>query len=331
MSSWLIGLALALVLAALALSYLWLVRRNETENAEGLRALAGLRWREFSTLVGQAMQRRGLRHAEREIADENPADGGAQMLMTDGSGRWLLTCKHGMAYQIQSSHVEELAGEMDLAGARSGMLLTEGKADRGAFAAAQSRHIEIIDGRRLWTLLKPFMPADSVDRIESGARAQAKRHSLIAVLAAITLGALAGLAWPGSSGESAPPAAPAAAAGSPRAATASTAAGSEASQAPAAEVEPELEPGIVADPDAVTLARYRVDITRTLSRSPGITRAYWLTQTTLVIDRVGTDTGVWPQVCAELVRYPSLRTVRVQLNPRPDVDEPVRWRQCRTS
>ena len=31
-----------------------------------------------------------------------------------------------------------------------------------------------------------------------------------------------------------------------------------------------------------------------------------------------------------LKRYPSLRTVRVQLNPRIGVQEPVRWRQCST-
>ena len=32
----------------------------------------------------------------------------------------------------------------------------------------------------------------------------------------------------------------------------------------------------------------------------------------------------------ELERYPPLRASRVQLNPRPGSDEPVRWRQCRT-
>ena len=36
------------------------------------------------------------------------------------------------------------------------------------------------------------------------------------------------------------------------------------------------------------------------------------------------------QICAELERYPALRTVRVQLNPRPGTEDKVRWRQCRT-
>ena len=84
------------------------------------------------------------------------------------------------------------------------------------------------------------------------------------------------------------------------------------------------------NPDPATESRYQADIARTLTMVPGITRAYWLTRATLVIDRTGTDQLVWPFICGELERYPSLRTVRVQLNPRPDSDDQVRWRQCRT-
>ena len=84
------------------------------------------------------------------------------------------------------------------------------------------------------------------------------------------------------------------------------------------------------NPDPATESRYQADIARTLTMVPGITRAYWLTRATLVIDRTGTHQLVWPFICGELERYPSLRTVRVQLNPRPDSDDQVRWRQCRT-
>ena len=54
MASWILGLALGVLAAVLAVAYLWLVRRPETENAAGLRAVADLRWREFATIVGQA-------------------------------------------------------------------------------------------------------------------------------------------------------------------------------------------------------------------------------------------------------------------------------------
>ncbi|MCW0417080.1 hypothetical protein NB689_002834 [Xanthomonas sacchari] len=59
-------------------------------------------------------------------------------------------------------------------------------------------------------------------------------------------------------------------------------------------------------------------------------RGIWQTQMTLVVDRSGDDAQVWPRICREVERYPSLRTVRIQLNPRPGHEEPVRWRQCRT-
>ena len=56
MASWILGLALGVLAAVVAVAYLWLVRRPETENAAGLRAVADLRWREFATIVGQVHQ-----------------------------------------------------------------------------------------------------------------------------------------------------------------------------------------------------------------------------------------------------------------------------------
>ncbi|QNH21087.1 membrane protein [Xanthomonas sp. GW] len=85
-----------------------------------------------------------------------------------------------------------------------------------------------------------------------------------------------------------------------------------------------------AAPDAATEADYRQSVSKALAKTPGVIRGIWQTQLTLVIDRSGDDAQVWPRICKEVERYPSLRTVRIQLNPRPDHDEPVRWRQCRT-
>lgn len=317
MSSWILGLALGALAAVLSAVYLWLVRRPQTENAAGLRAVADLRWREFAAVVGQAMQQRGLRDAVQ--ANET---GSNQMVMTDGDSRWLLSCKHGMAYQLGAASVEELAAAMDLAGARNGILLTEGRAERDALAAAADRGIEVIDGRRLWQLLKPFMPAETTARIENAANAQARRHTLIALGGSLALGLVLAVLPPH------------------RDLAGSTAAGTApvGDTAPrAAALAPPTAPGLVADdgtfqadPDEATEASYQADVARTLTMVPGITRAYWLTRATLVIDRSATDQLVWPFVCGELERYPSLRTVRVQLNPRPGTEEKVRWRQCRT-
>jgi hypothetical protein len=325
MSSWILGLALAALAAVLAVLYLWLVRRPETETAAGLRALANLRWREFATIIGQAMQQRGLRDAGRG-PDQGGESTSSQLLMTDGHARWLLSCKHGMAYRLGTSSVDELAGAMDLAGAQSGILLTEGRAERDALAAAAERGIEVIDGRRLWPLLRPFLPADTSRRIVDAATAQAKRHTLIALGGSLALGLVVAVLLPRlhSAGDGDGPVATVVAPPVQRVQAAPPAA------AVAAETAAVGDDAIQDDPDDATLARYQADIARTLSDLPGITRAYWLTRATLVIDRSGSDQLVWPLVCGELERYPSLRNARVQLNPRPGADEAVRWRQCRT-
>ncbi len=84
------------------------------------------------------------------------------------------------------------------------------------------------------------------------------------------------------------------------------------------------------NPDAATLERFQADLSRALAGKPGIASGVWLTRQTLAINRTGELDAVWPLVCEEVLHYPALRNVRIQLNARPGVDEPVRWRQCAT-
>lgn len=84
------------------------------------------------------------------------------------------------------------------------------------------------------------------------------------------------------------------------------------------------------DPDAATLLRYQQSVSKALAGTSGVVSGIWLTRSTLSVERSGDDAQVWPLICQQLQRYPALRTTRVQLNPRPGVDEPVRWRQCST-
>lgn len=325
MSSWTVGLALAALVATASAAYLWLVRRPEKELDAGLRALANLRWREIATIIGQAMQQRGLRDVAMH-ADSGSDPTSSQLLMTDGDSRWLLSCKHGMAYRLGVAAVDELAAGMELTGARAGILLTEGRAGREALSAAAERGIEIIDGRRLWPLLKPFLPQETTTGIAARTIAEAKRQMTVAVAGSIALGLAVAVLLPRLAQEEPAPAT-ATQAAPPPAATATPA-------QPALPEQPAQDPvtgkAIEDNPDAATEARYQAEIARALNNVPGITRAYWLTRATLVVERTATDKIIWPFICGELERYPSLRTVRVQLNPRPGTDEPVRWRQCRT-
>ncbi|PPU96036.1 restriction endonuclease [Xanthomonas hyacinthi] len=308
--------------------YLWVVRRRENETAAGLHALAGLHWRDFSRMVRRAMhEQRDLHDA---VADQDASrEPQSDFVMTRGRTRWLLSCKHGRAYRIGSAAVNELGAAARLMGAQGGILVTEGTVQHDGIAAADKQSVEILDGRRIWPMLKRYLPSELEDGVIGASRRRAQRHTAIAALAALTLGLLVGLGGLALQQRSADAASattlPAPATPTPAPPAANTPPVSVAAAPAAAAAQP-----ATAAPDAATEAGYRQSVSKALARTPGLIRGIWQTQMTLAIDRSGDDAQVWPRICKEVERYPSLRTVRIQLNPRPDRNEPVRWRQCRT-
>ncbi len=341
MFSWILALLLALLLWGLASAYLWLVARRQTERQHGLAALAGMRWREFSRIVHQAMAEQRNLHP---LTDDDENDRGTSsdfLLQRDGQ-RWLVSCKHGRAYRFDASAIHELASAISLTGAVGGLLITEGHVERDGLVEAEKQSIEVIDARQLWPLLKPYMPAEARETVTGIARREAVRHTGIAGLAAITLGLLVGMGYMTLRGDSPAPESIAAA---PRPArdttpdpvsapvTPATSEKAEASKpaAPAPAPANTSNPSdLVQDPDAATLLRYQQSVSKALASTAGVVSGIWLTRSTLSVERSGDDAQVWPLICQQLQRYPALRTTRVQLNPRPGVDEPVRWRQCST-
>ncbi|MGH8052368.1 MAG: restriction endonuclease [Stenotrophomonas sp.] len=332
MFSWILALALALVLWGLAAAYLWLVKRRKTETRHGLAALAGLRWREFSQIVRQAMadQRQLLPLTDNEDADRGTS---SDFLLQQGDQRWLVSCKHGRAYRFDATAVNELASAMRLTGAVGGLLITEGHVDRDGLNEAQKQSIEVFDERNLWQLLKPYVSSEMQQTVTGFAQREAARQTGIAGLAALTIGLLAGMGYLTMQSEEAASSA-ASVASTPANVSAADASGEEVTAAVGAET-PTAEAPLdadkqIADPDPATLLRYQQAVSKTLARTPGVVSGIWLTRSTLSVERSGSDAEVWPLICRELEGYAALRTVRVQLNPRPGVDEPVRWRQCRT-
>ncbi|QNH13110.1 restriction endonuclease [Xanthomonas sp. SI] len=332
MFSWIAATVLAVGAWLAATLYLWVVRRRENETTAGLHALAGLHWRDFSRMVRRAMREQRDLHdvvADEDVSQEPQSD----FVMTRGDARWLLSCKHGRAYRIGSAAVNELGAAARLMGAQGGILVTEGKVQRDGIAAADKQSVEILDGRRIWPMLKRYLPSELEDGVIGASRRRAQRHTAIAALAAVTLGllvGLGGLALQQRSNDATSVAAlPVPAQPKPAAAPPALNTPPAAATAPATVPVAEAEPASAA-PDAATEADYRQSVSKALAKTPGVIRGIWQTQLTLVIDRSGDDAQVWPRICKEVERYPSLRTVRIQLNPRPDHDEPVRWRQCRT-
>ncbi|WP_313210753.1 restriction endonuclease [Stenotrophomonas sp.] len=336
MLSWILALLLALIVWFLATAYFWLIKRKRKETQLGLNALAGMHWREFSLIVRRAMhEQRGLQDVPDEAVDSREPR--SDFLMHDGPQRWLLSCKHGRAYRIGTAAVNELGAAARLAGARGGILITEGKVERDGRIAAEKQSVEVLDGPLLWPLLKPYLPGDMEARVEAGARGEALRRISIAALGAATLGLMVGLGsltagleteWADDeTGVAAPAAAKAPAPAGTQPTPAAPAPAAPETAGRAADAAP---PAMEANPDDATLDRYQQELSRNVASRPGVASGIWLTRQTLAINRTGEIDAIWPLICEEVTRYPALRTVRIQLNPRPGVDEPVRWRQCTT-
>ncbi|WP_457805079.1 restriction endonuclease [Stenotrophomonas maltophilia] len=335
MLPWILALLSALLTCSLAVVYLWWIKRRQKEMQLGLQALAGMHWREFSVLVKRALrEQRGLR----ELNDpaEESREPSSDFLLSDGPNQWLVSCKHGLAYRIGTAAVNELGAAARLAGAKGGVLLTEGRIERDGRGAAEKQAVEVLDGPRLWPLLQPYLPGDIEARVRASARHEALRRIAIAALGSATLGLLLGLGLQGLHVEQVPPAAPAPATALPAApapavepALEKTPATAPPAAAPAA-AAPATDARSNPNPDAATLERFQADLARALAGKPGIASGVWLTRQTLAINRTGELEAVWPRVCEEVLRYPALRNVRIQLNARPGVNEPVRWRQCAT-
>lgn len=331
MLPWILALLSALLSCFLAVVYLWWVKRRQKEMQLGLQALAGMHWREFSVLVKRMLrEQRGLR----ELIDpaEEAREPSSDFMLSDGPNHWLVSCKHGLAYRIGTAAVNELGAAARLAGAKGGVLLTEGRIERDGRSAAEKQAVEVLDGPRLWPLLQSYLPGDIEARVRASARHEALRRIAIAALGSATLGLLVGLGLQGLRVEEAAPVAAAPVVATPSTAPATVPAPNEAAPVAAAEaaVASATDPRSNPNPDAATLDRYQADLARALAGKPGIASGVWLTRQTLAINRTGELEKVWPQVCEEVLHYPALRNVRIQLNARPGVDEPVRWRQCAT-
>ncbi|WP_161961180.1 restriction endonuclease [Xanthomonas arboricola] len=331
MPSWTVALVVSLLLWVVVCAYVWLVRRRANETSEGVRALAAMHWRDFSAVVQRVLQeQRGWQPTQ------VPQDGlpTADFMMQTEHGTRLVACKHGRGYRIGVAAVNELGAMARLAGAGGGVMVTEGRMEREGLAAAEKQSIEVLDGVRLWPLLKPYLPGDVETGVVGMARRRAIRHSLIAgaalaTLALVTVLALQPVQPPAPTQQATVVAAPGAAAAV--AATPQPQGTSSPQAAPPSAAPPASTPlAGDAEPDAATMQGYQREVSKALAQTPGLVRGIWITQATLAVDRSVDDAAAWPLICRELQRYPYLRTVRVQLNPRPGVDEAVRWRQCTT-
>jgi hypothetical protein len=311
MSPYLLGLLSALVAGVAASLYFWLLRRPADECAEGILCLNAMRWREFAGLVLEMLYRRGY-----AAANPHPLGSGAEsdILLTRGDGRCVLSCKHGSAYRLGRGAVDELAGSVGMNAAAHGIMVTPGSFAPDAREQARQQRIELIDGSTLWPEIASLLPESLLGRVQAKASTRAWRGIGFSWLAALATGAVVAVLLPaqGSDTRRRMPAAVAVDA-TPKAAA--TAHGAEAVNFAAA-------------PSPKQIEQHRKDAAGAIAALPGIERALWSTRSTLSVD-VGDDhDDHWDGICGILDRYQELRATRVQINPPPGSEAPVRFRQC---
>lgn len=333
MSGWialLVPIALCVLLGLAATVYLQRVRLPHEETVAGITALAGMRWRDFIHLVLAAMNARGY---ERVFVPDASGDEG-DYLLERGGQRWLLSSKHGTAYVLGSTNIAEFAREIRMRGAAGGLLVTPGSFAPEARTLAQTQRIELLDGPTLWPELRMLLPEEQRAEVVGPARAQLQRQLLVAWGAALLVGAVAFLALDHGrpvpdrdvGTEAASPAAvPSAGAAQPRATVAATAPAAQPAK-PAAMPAPPAAP-VPTDPEE--LERRRRDVATRISTLPGIDKALWSTQSTLLVYLDDDLSDPMSSICPLLERYDELAASRVQLQPPVGSKRLVRFLQCR--
>lgn len=283
---------------------------------QGLAHLAELRWRDFARLVLQAMQARGYEIVRDDgaHADGLPTDGG-DILLRNGSQRTLLSCKYGNASVVGAQSILGLGKSAQLRGAHSAIVVTPGAFDDEARRVAAQQHVELIDGATLWPQVKPFVN-NGLGHEGAHAAAPAGRARNLAI-AWGGAAALAAVAWMLAQGAlQAPPV------------EAAVAAPAVAPAAKPAKVQAAPPASAAVPSDPAVLERRRSETARAISTVAGVDRALWSTQSTLLVYLASAQADPIAELCPLLERYPELAASRVQLQPPPGSDRPVRFKQC---
>ncbi|WP_077731550.1 restriction endonuclease [Methylocaldum sp. 14B] len=123
-------------------------------------ALNGMSWREFEMLVGEFFRRQGYAVTE----TGGIADGGVDLVLTRGGETYLVQCKQWRAFKVSVNIVRELYGVMAARGAVGGFIVTSGVFTDDARQFASGRNIELIDGEKLFAMIKDLRRADAHPR-----------------------------------------------------------------------------------------------------------------------------------------------------------------------
>jgi hypothetical protein len=316
----LIPIVVVLAIGGAVSWYLRRVRLPREESAAGVAALAAMRWRDFIQLVLDALIQRGY---ERVFETNSGGEDGDYVLEREGQ-RYLLSSKHGAAYVLGSTAIAEFASAIRMRGAAGGLLVTPGRFAPEAQPLARAQRIELLDGPTLWPELRPLLSADQRSMISAPSLKALRRATWLGWSGALLLGALLYVVW----GRNPNPGNDAVSTGTPTATTPRRA--PAPSPSPSRPAVPAAQADTSAVPtDPVELEHRRAAAASAVSDLPGIDRALWQTQSTLLVYLLDAQFDPLSEICPVLEHYDELAATRLQLQPPSGSSRPVRFVQCR--
>jgi restriction system protein len=312
--SWLVPFVALILIGVAGTLYLLRIRAPHEESAAGVAALAGMHWRDFIHLVMDALIKRGY---ERVFEPQASGEDGDYVLERDGQ-RYLLSAKHGAAYILGSTAIAELANSIRMRGVAGGLLVTPGQFAPEALPLARAQRIELLDGPTLWPELRSLLPEEQRAAVSAPSEGRTRQHVLIVWVGAIVLaGILFALLRPATTDVAAMDVPTPTQQVVPPPLTKSALNGATAA---ASSMVPT---------DAAKLEQRRTEVSHAVSTLPGVDRALWETQSTLLVYLADEQSNPFPAICPLLERYEELAATRLQLQPPQGSTKPVRFVQCR--
>lgn len=162
-------------LAGAAMSFMRRKQRaaliTDVAQSKSANALDGMSWREFEMLVGEAYALQGYRVTE---TGGGGADGGIDLVLAKGGEKFFVQCKQWKAFRVGVDVVRELYGVMAAKGATGGFVVTSGRFTEDAKAFADGRNVQLVDGTKLFAMIKQVKQSQAAKQSATGAPIQAK-------------------------------------------------------------------------------------------------------------------------------------------------------------
>jgi len=302
-----------------------IVKRRKAEIQTGVTSLAAMKWRECVGLVIQSLEKEGYRE---EVSSRQPGDGGTEFLLKKGSALTLLSYKHGTAYHLGEANIRDFANGVQLIGASRGILVTLGTVDSMAKDVAGRYDIQVIDGIALWPRIEGFLSSNTLDTVRQHASAQTKSKVQFGAAASVGLAILSFFVFGGLSSSN-----------SYESVETSAQVASVASKATSKPLDPtaaklDATAKAMDEIDKLTdkeLAARKADSAKAIAAMPSVQAALWYSASTLQVNlntERNDDKALIDEICRILTKHEELRYTRLQLDPPPGSNVPVRFRQC---